>query len=91
MSPARSGAPVSSWEPPDGALWHYLHVLRAFVLVLSWLALAASAQAQSLLSGVVRDPNGQVVGDVTIVVEHEVTGERFETQSESLGTYSLTV
>jgi hypothetical protein len=90
MSPARSGAPVSSWEPPDGALWHYLHVIRAFVLVLLWLALAASAQAQSLLSGVVRDPNGQVATDVTIVVENEVTGEQFETRSERLGTFELT-
>ena len=64
-------------------------MVRAFVLVFSWLALAASVQAQSLLGGVVRDPDGQVASDVTIVVEHEITGERFETRSEQLGTYSL--
>jgi hypothetical protein len=64
-------------------------VVRAFVLVLLWLAPVASVQAQSLLSGVVRDPNGQVATDVTIVAENEVTGERFETRSERLGTYSF--
>lgn len=89
MSPARSGAPVSSWEPPDGALWHHLHVIRAFVLVLLWLAPAASVQAQSLLGGVVRDPSGQVATDIPILVENEATGERFETQSTSLGTYAI--
>ncbi len=89
MSPARSGAPVISWEPPDGALWHHLHVVRAFVLVLLRLAPAASVQAQSLLGGVVWDPTGQVATGIPIVVENEVTGERFETQSTSLGTYAL--
>jgi hypothetical protein len=89
MSPARSGAPVSNWEPPDGALWHYLHVVRAFVLVLSWLALAASAQAQSVLSGVVWDPAGQVASEIPIVVENEVTGERSDARSTSLGTYAV--
>jgi hypothetical protein len=89
MSPARSGAPVSSWEPPDGALWHHLHVVRAFVLVLLWLAPAASVQAQSLLHGVVWDPTGQVASGVPIVAENEVTLERFETKSSSLGTYAI--
>jgi hypothetical protein len=65
-------------------------VVRAFVLVFSWLALAASVQAQSLLGGVVRDPNGQVATDVTIVVENELTSERFEARSERLGIYELT-
>jgi hypothetical protein len=64
-------------------------VVRAFVLVLLWLAPAASVQAQSLLSGVVWDPTGQVATGVPIVVENEVTGERFETHSTSLGTYAL--
>ncbi len=64
-------------------------MVRAFVLVLLWLAPAASVQAQSLLGGVVRDPTGQVATDIPIVVENEVTGERFETRSASLGTYAL--
>jgi hypothetical protein len=89
MSPARSGAPVSSWEPPDGFLWHHLHVIRAFVLVLLWLAPAASVQAQSLLHGVVRDPTGQVASDIPIVAENELTLERFETLSTSIGTYAI--
>ena len=64
-------------------------MVRAFVLVLLWLAPAASVQAQSLLGGVVWDPTGQVATGIPIVAENEVTGERFETQSSSLGTYAL--
>lgn len=54
-----------------------------------WLAPAASVQAQSLLGGVVWDPTGQVATGIPIVVENEVTGERFETQSTTLGTYAI--
>jgi Carboxypeptidase regulatory-like domain/TonB dependent receptor len=64
-------------------------VVRAFVLVLLWLAPAASVQAQSLLGGVVRDPTGQIATDVDIVVENELTGERFEARSTSIGTYAV--
>jgi hypothetical protein len=64
-------------------------VIRAFVLVLVCLAPAAAVQAQSVLYGVVRDPAGHVAPDITIVIENEVTGERIQTRSGSIGTYSL--
>jgi hypothetical protein len=58
-------------------------------LALCWLALASPAAAQSMLGGVVRDPTGQVAGNVTVIAENEETGETSETLSSSLGVYAF--
>src|SRR5688500_5126506 len=57
--------------------------------VLGWLALAAPVAAQSMLGGVIRDPNGQVVADAVIFAQDDVTGQPHQTRSSTLGLYAF--
>jgi Carboxypeptidase regulatory-like domain/TonB dependent receptor len=65
----------------------FRHVFGAAVI--GWLALASPVLAQSMLGGVVRDPNGQVAADVTVVAENEKTGEIAEARSSRIGLFAF--
>jgi hypothetical protein len=54
-----------------------------------WPALASSTLTQSMLGGVVRDPNGQVAADAPVVAENEKTGETSDARSSSIDLFAF--
>jgi hypothetical protein len=64
-------------------------VILALTAVTCWLALASPASAQSMLGGVVSDHTGQVVANVTVIVQNEDTGDIWEARTSALGYYTF--
>src|SRR5215510_14984766 len=55
--------------------------------MLMWLT--AFGQVSSTISGVVHDPNGEVVAGATIVVKNAATGAEFRSSSSGSGVYTV--
>jgi hypothetical protein len=69
-------------------------LLSTFALVFIAFALVdctvARAQDQASLTGVVTDSSGAVIPNVTVTLTNTLTGEKFVTKTDALGTYRFT-
>src|SRR5262245_16204132 len=65
-------------------------ILISILDLASLISLTAFGQVSSSISGVVHDPNGEVVSGATVIVKNTATGAEFRTTSSGSGVYTVT-
>src|SRR5262245_160968 len=65
-------------------------ILISILALASLISLTAFGQVSSSISGVVHDPNGEVVSGATVIVKNTATGAEFRTTSSGSGVYTVT-
>jgi len=64
-------------------------VLISILALTSLMSLTAFGQVSSSISGVVHDPNGEVISGATVIVKNTATGAEFRTTSSGSGVYTV--
>jgi Carboxypeptidase regulatory-like domain/TonB-dependent Receptor Plug Domain len=64
-------------------------VLISILALTTLMSLTAFGQVSSSISGVVHDPNGEVVSGATVIVKNTATGAEFRTTSSGSGVYTV--
>ena len=64
-------------------------ILISILALASLMSLTALGQVSSSISGVVHDPNGEVVSGATVIVKNTATGAEFRTTSSGSGVYTV--
>jgi len=64
-------------------------ILISILALASLMSLTAFGQVSSSISGVVHDPNGEVVSGATVIVKNTATGAEFRTTSSGSGVYTV--